>query len=176
MKKAQPVEEIVINRGVYAIRNKQSNKVYVGSSSAIEVRTSQHKKTLSQGKHWSIELQHDWDLLGESKFSFEILEKVPLNEDLLDAEQRWVSKTKCYERAVGYNTAKNVRQPMLGRRRNVDAPIRVQYEQKDLSLKIPKEKIARKLKMQGKSLLTISRKLNIPLHLAYQFSATPSGV
>jgi predicted GIY-YIG superfamily endonuclease len=40
-----------MTQGIYAITNKLSTKVYIGSSKDIEKRFHQHKQLLARGKH-----------------------------------------------------------------------------------------------------------------------------
>lgn len=61
--------------GIYKIVNNVNGRVYVGRSSDIEARWLEHKKALNKKKHFSKELQNDWDTYGKDSFSFEIVEK-----------------------------------------------------------------------------------------------------
>jgi group I intron endonuclease len=64
-----------VSCGVYGIQNlREPSRWYVGSSLAIEVRWTKHRRDLSYGKHHCAQLQRDWKRLGEKNFKFEILE------------------------------------------------------------------------------------------------------
>ena len=67
--------------GIYLIRNKQSNKVYIGKSLDIENRLNQHKSKSS-----NLELRSDIDKLGLSEFEFSILKRC--NNNKLDLYER----------------------------------------------------------------------------------------
>ncbi len=47
--------------GVYAIIDKETNDMYIGQSSAIEVRWNRHKNELKHRRHHSLRLQKVWD-------------------------------------------------------------------------------------------------------------------
>lgn len=76
--------------GIYAIRNTISGKVYVGSSSRVSLRLSQHKWALKRGDHINTRLQASWDKHGEIAFAFECLEECG-HGLLLEREQWWIS-------------------------------------------------------------------------------------
>lgn len=60
--------------GIYRISTTKSAKVYIGKSDDINRRWGEHKRNLRANKHRNKELQHSWNLYGESTFKFEILE------------------------------------------------------------------------------------------------------
>lgn len=60
----------ISSSGVYAIRNKATGKVYVGSSSNIAVRMASHRANLIRGNHHSKRLQSSWIKHGEESFEF----------------------------------------------------------------------------------------------------------
>lgn len=69
--------------GIYKITQKDTGKVYIGSSWAIPSRWMAHLSALNSGKHDSTELQKDVRQYGITSLSFEILELIPLGEDNL---------------------------------------------------------------------------------------------
>jgi group I intron endonuclease len=72
--------------GVYLIRNKNNNKVYVGSSATIVTRWNMHRSQLRRGVHHTPYLQRSWELHGEGAFEFVIfMDRVP-PEKLIAAE------------------------------------------------------------------------------------------
>lgn len=77
--------------GIYLIRCKETNKVYVGSSKNIERRWQQHRSMLSKNAHHSTKLQYAWNKYGEMAFEFEIAEEV-VDGFLLVVEQAWINK------------------------------------------------------------------------------------
>ncbi|MDQ2996402.1 MAG: GIY-YIG nuclease family protein [Chloroflexota bacterium] len=88
--------------GVYQILCVPTGKIYIGSTSDLCTRWREHRWTLNRGTHHSQYLQRAWDKYGETAFIFSVLELV-LPESLLQAEQQWINKTRCYERNRGFN-------------------------------------------------------------------------
>ncbi len=89
--------------GIYKITNKINNKVYIGSSKNITYRWKQHIDSLESKKHHNIKLQLDWNKYGYCNFTFEILEIVKNNDNLLKREQYYIDKFKSYSDELGYN-------------------------------------------------------------------------
>ena len=85
---------------VYKIINLVTDKFYLGSTSNKKVRFRQHRRFLRQNRHHCKHLQASWNLYGESKFAFEVVEVVPEGQNLFEAEQRWLDahfgKPHCY--------------------------------------------------------------------------------
>jgi group I intron endonuclease len=77
----------------------------VGSSIDIHNRWLQHCSALTRGEHHSVHLQLAWNKYGSGAFEITVLELVasPL---LIEAEQRWIDSTRCWERKCGYNISK----------------------------------------------------------------------
>src|SRR3990167_3951557 len=73
-------------RGVYVIRCRPSDSLYVGSSIHIRRRLSKHVSELMAGEHHSRYLQAAWTSLGEAEIDFAILEVVPSAEPLIPRE------------------------------------------------------------------------------------------
>ena len=67
--------------GLYEIRNKQTNQVYIGYSINITKRWSSHRSALSKGKHKNSRLQKSWNRWGHWNFSWNIIELRKLEED-----------------------------------------------------------------------------------------------
>jgi group I intron endonuclease len=88
--------------GVYQIRCIPTGKVYIGSAVDIGVRWGQHRRSLRRGDHPNAHLQQAWDKYGESQFEFSVLE-LATAADLLQTEQKWIDKTGCANREVGFN-------------------------------------------------------------------------
>lgn len=81
--------------GVFQIRNKQSGKIYVTSSTNMPGAINGQKAKLASNYHVSPELQKDWKELGEDAFAFEILEELrPDPQSPNDLEQQRVYKEK----------------------------------------------------------------------------------
>jgi group I intron endonuclease len=77
--------------GIYLIRNKITNNLYVGQSVNIYQRWSNHKSLLNSGKGSSIYLQRAWTLYGKDSFEFTVLCYCePIVEKLCLAEQYYM--------------------------------------------------------------------------------------
>jgi group I intron endonuclease len=87
---------------VYAIRNKNDGKVYVGSAKNITQRRYTHLQQLANGKHHSVKLQRAWDKYGKEIFELVVLEQVSNVELLVPTEQRWIDALNAYG-PDGYN-------------------------------------------------------------------------
>ena len=75
--------------GIYAIKCKYNNKMYLGSSVNIASRFRRHKTDLIKEKHHCIHLQRAWKKYGKESFTFETIEEVP-KEELLTVEQMYL--------------------------------------------------------------------------------------
>jgi group I intron endonuclease len=76
--------------GIYQIKNKKNNKVYIGSAVSLGQRFSVHTHCLRNDKHHNRHLQNAWNKYGEDSFLFEVLEKVEDKEKLVEREQHWI--------------------------------------------------------------------------------------
>jgi group I intron endonuclease len=90
---------------IYQIRNIINDKIYIGSTNNLYRRWEEHIRLLNKNKHHSRRLQNSWNLYGEKKFKFEIIENLEDNENLIDKEQYWITKTNCFMDNFGYNIA-----------------------------------------------------------------------
>ena len=84
--------------GVYAIHCLITGRRYIGSSTNVENRWSVHKSELKLNKHYSIELQEDYNKYGIEQFVYSVLEVCP-KEVLKEREHFWM---KTY-RSTYYN-------------------------------------------------------------------------
>jgi hypothetical protein len=108
-----------------------------------------------------VDFQHEWKKYGPDCFEREILELVPNGEDLLEAEQRWVLKTRCYERAFGYNMAKDVRRPMLGRGPKSSLIESSKRLEPPKSVKISNNQIRKEFQAKGGNPLAAAKSLGV---------------
>lgn len=109
MSKRKRISTEVVS-GIYCIKNIINDKVYIGSSKDIYKRWIQHKNSLSLNKHHCIHLQNAWNLYGEDKFEFKILE-VCSEDSLFNKEQDWYDYFKCWDDKFGYNCSETARSP-----------------------------------------------------------------
>lgn len=89
--------------GVYFIRNKVNQKVYVGSSIDIYRRWTRHKDDLLKNKHHSIKLQNSYNKHGINQFEFLLAESAFNIKELQKTEQKWIEMFNSY--VDGYNSA-----------------------------------------------------------------------
>ena len=88
--------------GIYAIKNKTNNKLYIGQSQDIKNRWSNHKNRLNNNKHSNKKLQNSWNKYGEENFEFVILEEC--SQDIInDREIYWISYYNTTNCENGYN-------------------------------------------------------------------------
>ena len=87
--------------GIYIIKNKITNKFYVGHSIDINKRFNAHKSYLQRGIHHSIYLQRSWNKYGEHNFEFLILKLCKSESDSIKLEQFYIDNYRDYL----YNTA-----------------------------------------------------------------------
>lgn len=74
--------------GVYFIRNRVSGKAYVGSSSNVEKRWTQHARALRAGSHSNRHLQSSWNMYGSAAFAMDAIaapRRLALEQEMLDA-------------------------------------------------------------------------------------------
>ena len=96
-----------MSSGIYSIKNIQNNKIYIGSSIAIERRWKEHLNKLRLNKHENRRLQNSWNKYGEEAFKFNILEIVEPTKDLiLSREQFFIDQYKSYDKLFGFNLFK----------------------------------------------------------------------
>lgn len=86
--------------GIYMIRNKINDKIYIGQSNAIEQRLKSHQYSLNQNKHHNKHLNYAWNKYGKDNFEFTIIEECDIDE-LDDKEKYYIKKFNSFEQ--GYN-------------------------------------------------------------------------
>lgn len=89
--------------GIYKITNLSNGKIYVGSAVDVFHRWCCHKGELKENKHSNQYLQNAWNKYKENNFIFEIIEELKDKSKIIEREQYWIDKTKCFKRSVGYN-------------------------------------------------------------------------
>ena len=85
---------------IYKIINTLNGKFYVGSTTNPKVRFRVHRGRLRKNQHHCHHLQASWNKHGEAMFVFRVIETVPEERSLQEAEDRWliehVGKPYCY--------------------------------------------------------------------------------
>ena len=88
--------------GIYKIVNIVNNKIYIGASKDIERRWREHKCELKSNRHCNQKLQNDYNIYGEDKFAYEIIEEC--TEDCLyDLEIEYIRKEAFHVPELSYN-------------------------------------------------------------------------
>lgn len=104
--------------GIYGIKNKINNKIYVGQSMDINKRFSKHIRELRKQKHYNKHLQRSFNKYLECQFELIILEECKSSE-LGFKEQEWIYK---HDKSELYNTFYHIqflqgdRNPFYGRK------------------------------------------------------------
>lgn len=90
--------------GIYGIRNKTTNKIYVGKSKNIYKRIVSHICRLNNKdkKQENSYLINAWHKYGRDDFELVILENCTL-EELADKELYWIEKLDAINPKKGYN-------------------------------------------------------------------------
>lgn len=88
--------------GIYCIENLVNHKVYVGQSTCVEDRWSKHLGSLRRNCNDNCGLQKDWNLYGESAFSFRVLE-ICTKEQLDERESFYIAQLQADQKDIGYN-------------------------------------------------------------------------
>lgn len=107
--------------GIYAIRNSNNGKLYVGSSVNLNARRKQHFSDLRCRRHSNQHLQRAFNRYGEEAFFWEVLQELPASE-LLSAEKSWFESTNCCSPDSGYNMVIHPEAPTRGRKVNRQKP------------------------------------------------------
>ena len=106
--------------GVFQIRNKINEKVFIDSSTNIPAKINRHTFALNAGLHASKSLQADWNELDASAFEFETIEPLEprddqnydYSSDLNTLEELWLEKLQPFDNK-GYNERKMSREERL---------------------------------------------------------------
>ena len=155
-----------MTRCIYKIINVVNNKFYVGSAVNFERRKARHIWRLRRGDHVNKHLQAAWAKYGEDAFVFAVVEAVPEETDILQAENVWlkehVGKEYCYNVATdataptrGWFAEKN---PMWGKRFNhtEEAKDKIRAASK-ARIQSEEEKAKRRQTMKGHTVGTATR-------------------
>ena len=88
--------------GIYKIKNTENNKCYIGSAISLKRRAYEHFSALRANRHFNFHLQSSFNIHGEPKFIFEVLEICDQNM-LIDRENFHISQQKSNTPENGYN-------------------------------------------------------------------------
>lgn len=110
--------------GIYAIKNKINNKVYVGQSYNVEHRWKYgHRTALRKNDHGNDHLQSSWNKYGEENFEFLVLKTYSnFDANIIDEDEKyWIAYYNATNPNYGYNileggqTNYGKNNPMYGR-------------------------------------------------------------
>lgn len=90
--------------GIYQIKNKLNNKVYIGSSTNVKNRLYKHLWLLKKNKHDNTHLQNSFNEYGEDYFDFSLVEYCDYN-DLVIRENYYINFFSSCNGMYGYNLA-----------------------------------------------------------------------
>lgn len=79
---------------IYKITNKLNGNCYIGSTSNLNKRKSQHFCTLRKNQNKCGYLQNAWNKYGEENFVFEIIEEIKESKNLIVREQHYFDTLK----------------------------------------------------------------------------------
>lgn len=175
--------------GIYAIKNKINNKVYIGQTSEnFQRRYWHHCWKLKQNKHDNCYLQNAFNKYGDENFEFEIIECVTDKSKLNNLEIKYIATYKqdnlCYNMLLGgdgrrgfkmsESTKKKIAEKnkinLLGKTHSKKTKIKMsqtrtgKYYTRHKQTNIINEEIAREIKIQlidGVSAKEISENLGI---------------
>lgn len=93
--------------GIYQIKNKITNKIYIGrTQKSFAYRWRNHKRDLQRGKHCNKLMQNDFGLYGIDSFEFTILEIIDFNatdEYVYQREMYFIARLDSINLNRGYN-------------------------------------------------------------------------
>lgn len=98
---------------IYKIINLVNDKFYVGSTTNKKVRFREHRKQLRGNRHHCKHLQAAWNKYGEEKFTFVVVEEVPIEQNLAQAEDKWLQEH--YGKPYCYNSGAAAVAPWRGK-------------------------------------------------------------
>ena len=90
-----------MNSGIYCIKCLENNKVYIGKSTNLSRRKSQHLWMLRHNSHSNPALQSDYNNLGEELFKFIVLQIA--DENLSELEEKYITEYNSTNSLFGYN-------------------------------------------------------------------------
>lgn len=117
-------DKIVSQRVIYAIKNIDTGKSYIGSTVNFVVRKRAHLSLLRSGKHHSIKLQRAWEKHGEHAFAFLVIKEVP-SACVLHVEEQSIIDSLNTAGDGGYNIARCVSSPMSGRKHTEESKAKI---------------------------------------------------
>lgn len=157
--------------GIYKITNLASGKLYIGSSSDLMKRKTEHFRLLRLKKHCNKHLQSAFNKYGESNFIFEIVLYCDL-EKLIAEEQRFIDFYEAYKngynlcpianttagRAVSEERRKKISQSLKGR----VSPMKGRKHSEETKQKISLSEKGKKVSKESKKKMSLAKKGTLP--------------
>jgi group I intron endonuclease len=111
-------------RGVYALSNALSNRIYIGSSDDVFLRIRHHVLDLDKGSHPNRKLANAWKKYAKHLWVWVLIEEVSgeLLSALLACEQFYIDQTQAFRH--GYNMAMFAGSPMKGRKHTAESRLK----------------------------------------------------
>lgn len=142
--------------GIYMIKCKGNNQIYIGSSTNMQDRWRQHISHLRAGNHHSTYLQRSYNKYGEDSFEFSVLlQMFEPNEELLRLNEWYYIEQ--------YKPQFNIASPVLYERTDewktkIAESTRKLYDNGYVN---PRKGVGRKFNVYSKDLKCLSSNLNI---------------
>jgi len=102
--------------GIYKIRNKVTNKCYVGQSQYVKKRINEHFRLLEKGCHVNTILQNSYNKYGKSSFDWFLEVECANAKDLDDIENAFLQGNAYFDEPTYFNIANNAKVPMRGKK------------------------------------------------------------
>jgi len=102
----KPLRNEMYTSGIYCIKNKINNKMYIGKSYNIYKRLILHRHCLNfkEKKHENDYLINAWNKYGEDNFECFVLEYCERNDSILtEREYYWITYYNTIDSEIGYN-------------------------------------------------------------------------
>lgn len=143
--------------GIYLIINTKNGKFYIGQSQDINRRWNSHRSNLRKNTHSNCHLQRAWNIDGEDKFKFLVLEYCPI-EQLDEREQiqlnAHVNGDNCYNIAVDATAPNRGRTgTMLGKHHTEETRRKISAAKKGKPGFSPSEDLRQKISAANKGKL-----------------------
>ncbi len=99
------IQELTNVSGIYLLRCKINQKIYIGKANKLRIRVFGHKNSPNK-KDQSQPITRAISKYGWENFDVEILELVEDKMKLLDIEARWINIYNATDLNIGYNLLK----------------------------------------------------------------------
>lgn len=90
------------NYSIYAIRCTKNGKLYIGRTTNLEKRITQHFQELKSGRHSNKVMTEDYKRYGRDKFEVYLLE-TNISYQERGKEYEYMKKYNTYDKQYGYN-------------------------------------------------------------------------